>query len=679
MKKTICELLAPAGNAECALAALDAGADAVYCGLGRFNARCRAENFDEEKLGALIDHMHRKGKKLYLTFNTLLFEEELEAAAEMLALLVRLKPDALIVHDPGVIFMVRKFFPSLKLHGSTQMGIHNSAGAAALAGMGVERVILERQLTFDEIGKIVRRSPVEIEVFIHGSLCCSLSGRCLLSAELCGGSGNRGCCKQPCRRAFETSRGRLFPLSMRDLNALEMIPRLRDLGVSSLKIEGRLRGPDYVWKSVRAYRMVLDAPPGPAAPELFREAAALLRASSARNELPGFEPEKMTDPRRIGVFGRQAAAVEKVTHRGLLIKAETKVHLGDRFRLVPPDGGEGESFSLIAMENAGGKMTALRKGERAFVPGNFTAAPGWSLFKIGENGFDFSRQAAALPPRREPLRLRLECSEKEWTCRIEELPGFLWRKELSLAPAEQHPATPGAIEKVFSAGTPAPWGVTAVSATLRGRPFFLPPALLKELRREFWARALEALKALDVTHVAADAVRAFAASLAPAPGGPGPLPDLTDAFEIPGFIAEEELPLWKRKIDAACRQKVRTFRIGGFHALKLLEGVPGPVIAGVFPLSVTNSRCAALFRELGFACAALSPELPERSAALLRERSDLPLFSDAPPPLLVSRAVISPPGVWRDRSGVELRLDFDPAEKLWKLRKLEVEKKQNKC
>ena len=214
--------------------------------------------------------------------------------------------------------------------------------------------------------------------------------------------------------------------------------------------------------------------------------------------------------------------------------------------------------------------------------------------------------------------------------------------------------------------------MTAVSATLRGRPFFLPPALLKELRREFWTCALEELKTLDVKQAAAEAVRAFTASLVP--GLPGPLPDLTGAFGIPGFIAEEELPVWKKKIDSARKQGVRTFRIGGFHALKLLEGVPEPIIAGVFPLSVTNSRCAALFRELGFACAALSPELPERSAALLRERSALPLFTDAPPPLLVSRAVISPEGVWRDRSGAGLRLDFDPVEKLWKLRKLRVEK-----
>ena len=234
MKNRVCELLAPAGNPECALAAIDAGADAVYCGLGRFNARCRAENFDNGKLGALIDFMHSKGKKLYLTFNTLLFEDELEAAGEMLSDLVQLAPDALIVHDPGVIEMVKKYFPSLTLHASTQMGIHNSSGVKALADMGIQRVILERQIPLDELEKIVRRSPIEIEVFVHGSLCCSLSGRCLLSAELCGGSGNRGCCKQPCRRAFETAEGELFPLSMRDLNGVAILPELKAMGVASL-------------------------------------------------------------------------------------------------------------------------------------------------------------------------------------------------------------------------------------------------------------------------------------------------------------------------------------------------------------------------------------------------------------------------------------------------------------
>ena len=177
MKSKNCELLAPAGNLECALAAVDAGADAVYCGLGRFNARSRAENLNLQTLGSLLDFMHSKKRKLYLTFNTLLFEDELPAAGEMLADLARLAPDALIVHDPGVLHMAKKYFPSLKVHGSTQMGIHNSAGVRAAADLGIERVILERQIPLNELERIVRNSPIEIEVFIHGSLCCSLSGR----------------------------------------------------------------------------------------------------------------------------------------------------------------------------------------------------------------------------------------------------------------------------------------------------------------------------------------------------------------------------------------------------------------------------------------------------------------------------------------------------------------------
>ena len=202
---------------------------------------------------------------------------------------------------------------------------------------------------------------------------------------------------------------------------------------------------------------------------------------------------------------------------------------------------------------------------------------------------------------------------------------------------------------------------------LRGEKFFLPAALLKNLRREFWASAAEALNAADLGKKVRDSVAAFAASLKPeTPGAP---PDLEGAFRIPGFIAEADLDLWKKKIASAAARGEKRFLIGGFHALKLLEGLPGAVIAGVFPLSVTNSRCAALFRDLGFSCAALSPELPERSAALLKERSALPLFRDALPPLLVSRAEITPAGVWRDRSGTELSLGFDPEEKLWKLRK----------
>ena len=244
------ELLSPAGTPETAMAAFDGGADAVYCGLGRFNARERAGNFTPDSMGRIIEFAHRNGKKVYLTLNTLLREQELPQVMELLDEVNSLKPDALIVQDPGTLYLVQTYFPDLCLHASTQMGFHNSAGLRTAAEMGFRRVILERQVTLAELRKIMEKAPLEVEVFLYGSLCCSLSGRCLLSAFTDAESGNRGRCKQPCRRRWN---GR-FQLSPADLNGIRLLPELRRLGVSSLKIEGRLRPPEYVWKTARAFR-----------------------------------------------------------------------------------------------------------------------------------------------------------------------------------------------------------------------------------------------------------------------------------------------------------------------------------------------------------------------------------------------------------------------------------------
>ena len=182
-KSTLPELLAPAGNLETALAAFDAGADAVYGGLVKFNARERAANFSSEELGKLLSYAHGCGRRVYLTFNTLLREQELDEAAEFLAGLARLRPDALIVQDLAVVELCRSYFPQLVLHASTQMGIHNSPGWPPRRTRHPS-VILERQVTLEELRRIAAVSPVELEVFVHGSLCCSLSGRCLLSFAL---------------------------------------------------------------------------------------------------------------------------------------------------------------------------------------------------------------------------------------------------------------------------------------------------------------------------------------------------------------------------------------------------------------------------------------------------------------------------------------------------------------
>ena len=186
--RTLPELLAPAGTPAGALAAFDAGADAVYCGLKKFNARERTENFSPEELDAVIGWAGTHGKKVFVTLNTLIKESELPELGEMLAELDRMHPDAVIVQDLGVLHAIRSFFPGLTVHASTQMGFHNSAGLALAAELGVRRVILERQTTLDELERMMRNKPsgIETEIFIHGALCCCISGSCLLSSWLGG-------------------------------------------------------------------------------------------------------------------------------------------------------------------------------------------------------------------------------------------------------------------------------------------------------------------------------------------------------------------------------------------------------------------------------------------------------------------------------------------------------------
>jgi putative protease len=255
------ELLAPAGSYFMAVEAFKNGADAVYLGLKSHNARVGCDNFSRPEYASIIEFAKKSGKKVYLTLNTIIKENEIYEIYETLQFIDRVRPDALIVQDPGIIRIVKQNFPSIQLHSSTQMGAHNSFSIKTFERMGISRIILERQLTIEEIRSILENTKTEIEVFIHGALCCSLSGKCLFSSWLGGYSGNRGRCKQPCRRRFHGTSGNGFFFSTRDLCGLENLLDLAACKVSSFKIEGRLRGIDYVSKTVKAYRMLLDSVP----------------------------------------------------------------------------------------------------------------------------------------------------------------------------------------------------------------------------------------------------------------------------------------------------------------------------------------------------------------------------------------------------------------------------------
>lgn len=260
------ELLAPAGSYDSMKAAYAAGADAVYIGGSRFGARAYADNLDEEKMLQAIDYAHLKGRKLYLTVNTLVKDEEFEELYSYLNPFYREGLDAVIVQDIGVMEFIKREFPQTDIHASTQMTVTGEYGAAFLKEHGASRVVTARELSFKEIRKIHEKTGVEIESFIHGALCYCYSGQCLYSSMIGGRSGNRGRCAQPCRLVYQLTDGKKilnqeknkYLLSPKDICTLEILPDILENGVYSLKIEGRMKRPEYTAGVVRIYRKYLD-------------------------------------------------------------------------------------------------------------------------------------------------------------------------------------------------------------------------------------------------------------------------------------------------------------------------------------------------------------------------------------------------------------------------------------
>lgn len=253
------ELLAPAGSPEALDAAIAAGADAVYFGASAFNARMGAQNFD----GSALDDAFRKcraaGVRTNITLNTLVYDREMSDLLRTAERLYRLGADALIVADLGAARLIHRYFPDLCLHASTQAAGHNTLAAIELQKLGFSRMVAARELSFDDLSLLCRESPIETELFIHGAICVSQSGQCLLSSLIGGRSGNRGECAQPCRLPYRSENGKeSYALSLKDMCLAGHITELLKLGAASLKIEGRMKSPEYVWGVTSIYRRLLD-------------------------------------------------------------------------------------------------------------------------------------------------------------------------------------------------------------------------------------------------------------------------------------------------------------------------------------------------------------------------------------------------------------------------------------
>lgn len=507
------EILAPAGNADMLRAAVLSGADAVYLGLTGYNARRSAGNFTPEELSRAAAFCHARGVRVHVTLNTLVFGPELPGLADAVRAVAEAGADAVIADDLAVAALVKKIAPELALHGSTQMSIHTPEGARQLAAMGYDRVILARELSLDEIRAVAAASPIEVEAFVHGAMCMAVSGQCMMSAFLGGRSGNRGACAGPCRLPFDAAPtvgalrpgqpGQAYHLSLKDM---DLVPYLRELaaaGVASVKIEGRLRTPEYAAAAVAACRAARAGEP-------YDE--ALLRDIFSRS---GFTDGYLTGRNDKNMFGvrteQDAAATRAAAPRARELYRRELARVPVDFEVSVP-AGSGGRIRLQATDPEGRTAAAISRGAAQPAQRDQRESIARSLAKTG--GTPFAPGALQLPDE--------VCTQflpgSEWNELRRQVLEALLAARSAPAPKAVHPYTLPAFAARPAGGTPAlaarferAGQLAALPGTLTGRlawlavpvgeaaqvPAALRPRTLLELPRvQFGANEEKAAAAL---------------------------------------------------------------------------------------------------------------------------------------------------------------------------------------
>ena len=336
------ELLAPAGGFDSLIAAVQSGADAVYMGFGAFNARRSAKNFTDEEFASAVAYCHLRGVRVFLTLNTLLTDRELVQAAEALRKASAMGVDAILVQDWGLLTLAREIVPDVPLHASTQMSLFTLGGANEAAALGMERVVLARELNRDEVREICAGCPAEIEIFIHGALCMCYSGQCEMSAVVGERSGNRGACAQPCRLPYGVDgpcRGG-HPLSLKDANLSAYLAEMEEMGVDCLKLEGRMKRPEYVAVITGTYRRLIDEKRRPTAEESRQLEQAFSRSGFTDGywlgkkgpQMFGTRPENAPEPKELFAAARETYENGKENRR-IPVDLRLTVRRGEPVRL----------------------------------------------------------------------------------------------------------------------------------------------------------------------------------------------------------------------------------------------------------------------------------------------------------------------------------------------------------
>ncbi len=330
------ELLAPCGNEESFMAAVSAGADAVYVGLKDFSARAKAKNFSYKQLNEICNYARNKNVKVFVALNTLVKDSEIKNIIKSLEQISFAQADAIIVQDLGVANLSKKYFPKIALHASTQLVIHNSYGAKQAEKAGFKRAVLARELSFDDIKKIKNNSNIELEIFCHGALCFCVSGLCLFSSFIGGYSGNRGHCTQPCRRLWTADGKNGYFLSPKDFQLADYIKQIKNIGITSLKIEGRLKSADYVTKTVKAYRLLIDSDEKNYEQNL-KQAKEILALDYARQKTTfnfNAKSENIFEPQKSKNLGLYLGKAENKTDTYFCLNCTDKIFVDDTLRIV---------------------------------------------------------------------------------------------------------------------------------------------------------------------------------------------------------------------------------------------------------------------------------------------------------------------------------------------------------
>jgi putative protease len=520
------ELLAPAGDWDSLRAAVANGADAVYFGLPRFNARQRAANFTLEELGEVIRYVHDRNVRGYVAFNTLIFPDELPQAVEYILAIAAAGADAVIVQDLGLARLIHRMAPDLPIHASTQMTQTEPRGIELLRALGVRRVILAREVSLREIGGIARASNMELEVFVHGALCVSYSGQCLASEALWARSANRGLCAQACRLPYrlvvdgrQADLGdRTYLLSMPDLAAWDRVRELAALGVAGLKIEGRLKSAEYVAAAVRVYRAAIDAAAQGRAFALPPEQESQLAQSFSRGFTHGYLDGVNHQEVVHGLFARhlgvRVGVVAGATRRGVLVEPDCPAG-------APLKPGDGVVFDdgRLQQDQQGGRVYAAdpyagsgarpakggasaRKGGAGLVEIRFRAGevdaatipPGSIVWRTDDPGL---RRELKKTYSRDQIARRVPLSVRVWAGAGENLrvaardgdgneAGASW--DSPLLPAGKHPLTTDLLREQFCRLGQTPYELAAVelmgpAGATESVGVLAPKSVLNDLRR----------------------------------------------------------------------------------------------------------------------------------------------------------------------------------------------------